>query len=95
MGIVKSQDKSGMWEHHETGYIIWDLLNRKDIFTQERKRLYLGRMWELEDGKWAWESAFGGSQGIEHSDLAALMKIKVVAHDYYGTMHKLEDNDGH
>lgn len=90
MGIVKSQDKSGMWEHHENGYIIWDLLNKKDIFTQKRKRLYLGRMWELQEGKWAWESAFGGSQGIEHDDLSALMKIKVVAHDYYNTMHKME-----
>ena len=93
MGIVKSTDKTGMWEHHKTGFIIWDLLNVKDIHTQERKRLYLGRMWELPDGKWAWESAWGMNQGVRHNDLDALMMIKIVAHEHYGTTHKLEEHD--
>ena len=91
MGIVKSKDKSGMWEHSDTGFIIWDLLNKKDWRTGERKRLYLGRMWQDKDLRWHWESAWGFSQGEARDDLAALEMIRLVASEHFGTTHKIKE----
>ena len=91
MGIVKSKDKSGMWEHSETGHIIWDLLNVKDIHTQERKRIYLGRMWQDADMHWFWESAWGANQGQARDDLEALEMIRLVASEHFGTTHKIKE----
>ncbi len=91
MGIVKSRDKSKQWEYHETGFIIWDLLNVKDIHTQERKRIYLGKMWQDADLRWWWESAWGFNQGQARDDLDALEMIKLVAHEHFGTTHRIQE----
>lgn len=94
MAIVKSKDKSKQWKHYKEGYIIWDLLNKKDIHTQKRGRIYLGRMWphlDLNNPSWYWESAWGFNQGQARDDLAALEMIKIVAHNRFATTHKIKD----
>ncbi len=91
MGIVKSKDKSKQWEHHETGFIIWDLLNVKDIFTQERKRIYLGKMWQDSEDRWFWESAWGFNKGEARDDLHALEMIRLVASEHFGTTDRLKE----
>ena len=91
MGIVKSRDESKMWEHHETGYMIWDLLNKRDHLTGERARIYLGRMWQDKDNRWYWESAWGFNRGQARDDLDALEKIRLVASEHFGTTHKIKE----
>ncbi len=91
MGIVKSKDKSGMWKHSDTGFIIWDLLNKKDLHTGERARIYLGRMWQDKDLRWYWESAWGASQGQARDDLDALEMIRLIASEHFGTTYKIKE----
>ena len=62
-----------------------------DWRTGERKRLYLGRMWQDKDLRWNWESAWGFSQGEARDDLAALEMIRLVASEHFGTTHKIKE----
>ena len=76
MAIRKTKDKSG--ETDPNIVRVFDLL-------RNGTRVFLGRIWEQENGMWQWESYWGGNRGVEPNQEAATIMIEKVARDKFGT----------
>ena len=53
------------------------------LFDQQTngKRIYLGRLWELPNGFWRWESYWGDNKNDEPNKESAITMLEVVARD--------------
>lgn len=45
------------------------------------KKIFLGRLWELPNGFWRWESYFGDNKNDEPNKEAAMIMLETVARD--------------